>query len=122
MPKVSSVAGTLGAIVIPRVAPLAAPTWALGGSYPGDFAKAIALHLPPNNGRFTGDPALVDVLIDQGGNVLVASAREQNPQTSPTLMAEALDAVRAASPFHPIPSSSVAVSIQERSFVFSVRP
>lgn len=105
-----------------RVTPTAAPVWALGSSFPGDMAKAIndklVVDAPANA---SSHPAVVDVVIDDTGSVLLVTPRP-DAQTVGQLTMDTIAAVKAASPFQPIPSTATVVSLLDRTFTFSVAP
>lgn len=123
-PSISVPTGVLTTAVprAPRVLPIAAPVWALGSSYPGAMASAISENLAPGGTpAVAGNAAIMDVVIDGSGAVLLISTHP-DPLTAPQLVAEATAAINAASPFMAIPATATINSIADRTFTFSVSP
>jgi hypothetical protein len=103
----------------PRVLPVAAPAWALGSSFPGGMAAAINAKLASSNpANYASNPAILDVVIDFSGALLLVSAHP-DPQTAMQLISDASAAVTAASPFMAIPSTASIANITDRTFTFS---
>lgn len=106
----------------PRVSAIAAPAWALGSSFPGAMASAINANLVASNpANYASNPAILDVVIDFSGAVLLVSAHP-DPQTVQQLISDGTAAINAASPFTAIPSTATTANITDRTFTFSVAP